>query len=126
IEAAWTVERQASLELPEFTHEWFLAERYPVRVLHLSVTTPGEGSWHTFAPHRSDGGAGPLVPADPHTTTWTFSDLPAFEPRAGDFPARRTAPWVGVSSLRSWDAFAAWYRRLSAGSEETGPAVAAL
>ena len=124
VEAAWTVERRSSGELPEFSHEWSLAERYPVRAFTLSVTTPAEARWRTFAPNLP--AATMVETPDARTSTWTLADLPAFEPRAGDPPANRFAAWVGVSSLASWDVFAAWYQRLSTGSAETGPAVAAL
>ena len=142
IEAGWTVEHHASGEMPEFSEEWFLAEDYPVRSLHLKVITPVDTRWHVFAPNlpasESEGRAGPLGP--PRTTidtpspeapstrtyTWTLTDLPAFEPRPGDAPAKTTTPWVGVSSLASWDGFVAWYKRISEGSDITGPAIAAF
>ena len=124
VEAAWTVERRASGELPEFSQEWMLAGPYPVRALHLSVTVPAEARWRVFAPNLpaavvTETGGG-------RQSSWTLTDLPAFEPRAGDPPARQVAAWVGVSSLASWEAFAAWYRRIATGSEQAGPAVAAL
>jgi hypothetical protein len=120
VEAAWSVERRDPGELPEFSQEWSLAKDYPVRTLHLSVTTPNEARWTVFAPNL------PSPSQINSTRAWTLVDLPAFEPRAGDAPSRRTMPWVGVSSLASWENFSAWYQRLSAGSRETGPAVAAL
>jgi hypothetical protein len=127
IEAAWTVERRNSGALPEFTQEWFLREQYPVRMMHFSVTTPTGVQWQIFAANFS-------IPSGPtrtetqgmQTLTWTRTDLPAFEPRIGDEPARKSAEWVGVSSLASWDAFAAWYQRIATGSGTTGPGVALL
>lgn len=150
VEAAWTIERQSAGTLPEFSQEWSLAERYPMRALHLSVTTPSDTRWRTFAPNLpapEPAGrtalSGPtqakpdkalntqpdaaLPEASPtRTTTWLLTDVAAFETRAGDPPARRFAPWVGVSSLASWDAFAGWYQRIATGSAESGPAVALL
>ncbi len=120
VEAAWAIERHDSGELPEFSREWSLAERYPVRALHLRVATPNDAPGTVFAPNL------PGPSQSNSTRVWTLTDLPAFEPRPGDPPSRRTTPWVGVSSLASWDNFAAWYQRLAAGSNETGPAVAAL
>ena len=124
IEAGWTVEHHASGEMPEFSEEWFLAENYPVRALHLKVITPVDARWHVFAPNL------PAAPAtetaDTRTTPWTLAALPAFDPRPGDAPAKTTAPWVGVSSLASWEAFVAWYKRISQGSDVTGPAIAAF
>lgn len=125
VEAAWTVERRSSQELPEFSQEWSLAKNYPVRALHLSVTTPNEDRWRTFAPNLPESASSANDPST-RTSRWTLADLPAVEPRAGDPPVRRFAPWVGVSSLASWDAFSAWFQRLAAGSNQTGPAVAAL
>jgi len=124
IEAAWTVERHDSGSMPEFSDEWFLAEHYPVRALNLSVTTPTDARWHVFAPNLPATTA--TTTADTRTSKWTLADLPAFEPRAGDPPVKTTAPWVGVSSLASWEGFVAWYKRIAAGSDTTGPAVAAL
>ena len=120
IEAAWTVERRATHELPEFSEIWSLAKRYPVRTYNVSVTSPRGEQWTLFAPNL------PLPALNDHTSTWHLADLPAFNPRPGDPPAARFAPWVGVSSLASWDAFAAWYRRIASGSDATGPAVEAL
>lgn len=124
IEAAWTVERRGSASLPEFSEKWQLAGRYPVRLLNLRVTTPADARWTAFAPNLPD----PAVVATPdaRTSTWAVMDQPAFEPRAGDPPSVRIAPWVGVSSLASWDSFAAWYQRIAAGSGTTGPGVALL
>ncbi|MDF3058149.1 MAG: hypothetical protein K0R17_2364 [Rariglobus sp.] len=124
VEAAWTIERRSSGELPEFSETWPLVKPHPVRSLHFSVTTPDAARWRVFAPNL----AASTVVETPgsRTSTWTLADLPAFESRAGDPPALRHIPWVGVSSLPSWDAFAAWYQRIAIGSQETGPAIAAL
>jgi Transglutaminase-like superfamily/Domain of Unknown Function with PDB structure (DUF3857) len=124
IEAAWTVERRGSTSLPEFSEQWHLAERYPVVLLNVRITTPADTRWTTSAPNLS--AATVVATPDSRITTWTLAGVPAFEPRAGDPPAVRIAPWVGVSSLASWDAFAAWYQRIASGSGTTGPAVAAL
>ncbi|HSI09981.1 MAG TPA: DUF3857 domain-containing protein, partial [Rariglobus sp.] len=124
IEAAWTVERRSSASIPEFSDQWHLAERYPVRLLNLSITTPADARWTTFAPNLS--AATVVATPDTRTSTWAIIDQPAFEPRAGDPPSSRIAPWVGVSSLASWDSFAAWYQRIATGSDTTGPGIALL
>ena len=124
IEAGWTEEHHDSGGMPEFSNEWLLAEHYPVRALHLSVTTPTDARWHVFAPNLPATVA--TETADTRTSKWALANLAAFEPRAGDPPAKTTLPWIGVSSLASWDAFAAWYQRIAAGSDTAGPAVAAL
>lgn len=124
IEAAWTIERRSSASIPEFSDQWHLAERYPARLLNLSITTPADARWTTFAPNLPT--ATVVATPDTRTSTWAITDQPAFEPRAGDPPSSRIAPWVGVSSLASWDAFAAWYQRIATGSGTTGPGVALL
>lgn len=124
IEAAWTVERRSSTSIPEFSEQWHLAERYPVRLLNLSITTPADARWTTFALNLP--AANVVASPDTRTSTWAVIDQPAFEPRAGDPPSIRIAPWVGVSSLASWDAFAAWYQRIATGSGTTGPGIALL
>lgn len=124
IEAAWTVERRSSEQIPEFSERWHLAERYPVRLFNLSVTTPAETRWTLFAPNLP--AATVAATPDARTSTWAIMDLPAFEPRAGDPPYSRITPWVGVSSLASWDSFAAWYQRIATGSDTTGPGIALL
>ncbi len=48
---------------------------------------------------------------------WKLGPLPAAEPLAGDPPAHVWTAWLGISSLQSWDDFAAWFRRISAGSD---------
>ncbi len=124
VEAAWSVERRASTEMPEFSREWLLARTYPALEQHLSVVTPDETRWRTFAPNLP--AATVVVAEGRRTSTWTLADLPACSPRGGDAPLRSTAPWVGVSSLADWDALVTWYRRIAYGSELTGPAVAAF
>lgn len=125
VEAEWTVERRADGELPAFYREWPLAGRFPQHSLHLTVTLPRANGWRVFAPNLS---SEPATTGDTGavTRTWTLADLPAFDPLPGDPPARTVAPWVGISSLASWEDFAAWYRRLAAGSDTAGPGVEAF
>lgn len=121
IEAEWTIDRRADGSLPEFSDEWHLARAYPQKSLRVTVAAPDEPRWHVFSKN---------LPA-PETTSsgarvWTLADLPAREPLPGDPPAREFTPWIGVSSVANWDAFAAWYRRLASGSDTAGPGVEAL
>jgi transglutaminase-like putative cysteine protease len=125
VETAWTIERRTTAQIPEFYNEWNFAEKYPVQSLRIRVTTPREERWRTFSPNL------PGMPAVSETETtrtaqWSLASIPAHEPLPADAPMRVFTPWVGVSSLPSWDAFAAWYQRLSAGSDEIGSEVKAL
>ncbi|TSJ76731.1 DUF3857 domain-containing protein [Rariglobus hedericola] len=120
VEAAWTIERHGPRDTPEFSEQWFLAERYPIRLLNLRVATPNGTPWTVVAPNL------PSYIQVNGTHAWTLTDLPAFDPRAGDPPSSRIAPWVGVSSLASWESFASWYQRIATGSDTTGPGIALL
>lgn len=126
VEAAWTVERRSSGTLPEFSEEWSVSETYPVLAGKIGVTTPTDARWRVFAPNLPAAGVVENAEARTRTSTWTLTNVPAFAPRLGDAAPRRVAAWVGVSSLASWEAFASWYQRLTAGSATSGPAVAAL
>jgi hypothetical protein len=48
---------------------------------------------------------------------WNLGTLTAAEPLPGDAPAQQWQVWLGISSLQSWDKFAAWYGRISNGSD---------
>jgi hypothetical protein len=48
---------------------------------------------------------------------WNLGPLAAAEPLPGDAPPQQWQVWLGVSSLPSWDEFAAWYGRISSGSD---------
>src|SRR5690606_26586289 len=87
-------------------------------------THPAEERWRTFAPNLPP----PETTTDDttRTETWTLADIAAREPLPGDLPARTFTPWIGVSSLPDWDAFAAWYQRLAAGSDTIDSKVEAL
>jgi hypothetical protein len=125
VEIAWSVERRASKDLPEFYDEWSLTDHYPTRGLKVAVTLPRDASWRAFAPNL---GSTAVITETPtaRTQTWTLEDVSAYEPLPGDPVARTFIPWIGVSSLASWDKFANWYRRLAAGSETIGPEVTTL
>lgn len=125
VEAEWQIDRRSDGTLPEFYQEWGFAGPYPQLSLQLSVTVPRETRWQTYAAHFPD----PLAvreTGDSTTRTWALVNLPAFENLPGDPPHRTFMPWLGVSSVSSWDAFAAWYRRLASGSDTIGPEINAL
>jgi transglutaminase-like putative cysteine protease len=120
VEAEWTTEHRTDGTLPEFSREWHFARPYPQKSLQVTLTLPDSSALRAFAPHLPE-------PALADTTrTWTLADLPAREPLPFDPPARTFTPWLGVSSVASWDAFAAWYRRIATGSDTVGPEVEAL
>jgi hypothetical protein len=120
VEAEWTLDRRSDGSLPEFYHEWNFARPYPQKSLRVVLTLPAGSPWHVFAPQLPGGST------VNRTRTYDLADLPAHEPLPGDPPARTFTPWLGVSSVATWDTFAAWYRRLASGSDTTGPGIEAL
>lgn len=124
VECAWSVERKSTHEIPELHQEWRFGRKFPVRSLQVRLQLPGGNAWRHFSRGFSD--ERNHAEAGTRTISWSLADLPAYEPAAGAPPMREAVPWIGVSSLPSWDHFSAWYRRLSAGSEETGPGFEAL
>ena len=137
VEAEWTLDHRADGTLPEFYDEWHFTQPYPQKSLRVTVSLPADTSrWRAFAPNLPAPGG--LQPAASdlrlsdlgHPTAsplvWELADLPAHEALPGDAPHRTIAPWIGVSSVATWETFAAWYRRLAVGSDATGPEIDAL
>jgi transglutaminase-like putative cysteine protease len=132
VEAEWTTDHRADATLPEFSREWHFARPYPQKSLHVTLTLPRETRWRAFAPHLPAPASDLPAPSSPppavssHTHMWELTNLPARKPLPFDPPARTFTPWLGVSSVESWDSFAAWYRRIATGSDTIGPEVEAL
>jgi transglutaminase-like putative cysteine protease len=120
VEAEWTTDRRTDGALPAFYHEWFLARAHPQLSLRFVLSLPKESDWRVRSPAALSGA---MVNNTHH---FDLSDIPAHQPLPHDPPARSTQPWIGLSSLATWDGFADWYRRLAAGSETAGPTVEAL
>jgi transglutaminase-like putative cysteine protease len=134
VETEITIERRPDGTLPEFYQEWSFFTSYPQQSLSITLTIPRDSRWRSFAPNFP---AASVVPAAPVATSteaesgavtqsWLLTDLAASEPFPGDPPARSFTPWLGVSSVASWDSFTAWYRRIATGSDTAGAGVAAL
>ncbi len=121
VEAEWTTEHRTDGTLPEFSREWHFARPYPQQSLQLTVTAPDAPRWRVFAPQLPEP---QITPSG--ARVWILPDIPAREPLPFDPPARTFTPWLSISSVESWDAFAAWYRRIATGSDTTGPEVEAL
>lgn len=125
VEVEWTIERRSAAHVPEYYGEWMMPGEYPVVACGVRLTMPGEDRWRFFA-HAFPKETKNEVNAGLRTLSWELRDLPPSDTAAGDLPRRSTAPWLGVSSLPSWETFAEWYRRLASGADEVGPAVKEL
>ncbi len=65
----------------------------------------------------------PVTPTDTtangmRTVSWKIDNLPGYEGLPFDPPQHDMLGELDITSLNSWDEFAAWYRRLSKGSDQ--------
>jgi len=124
IELAVRESNRPSYSLPMFYREFRLQENVPTVSRSLTLRLPKGQSFQTILRNAQ---------AEPeqsgtdqsNVTVWKMKDLPAFEYLPDSPPDREVAAWVGVSSAKSWDEFADWYRHISEGAFDAGPAVKA-
>lgn len=124
IEIAWTTDTVGASDMPEFYEEMQLQQSVPVISSSVTLKLPKKQTFHYRLANFS---------TDPATSetelsrvlTWQLPKLAALESLPWDPPSREMAVWLGVSSVESWDAFAKWYYRLSAGADIITPPVAA-
>jgi len=127
VEIAWRVEHATESELPETYVEFLLAHPVPVEDTLVTLRTPKNVPiFHQF--RQLPEAPAPVESTTEHSQvlTWHLAALPAWEPLPNDPPERDLEPMLVVSSLSSWDAFTAWFRRITQGAFEAGPATNAL
>jgi hypothetical protein len=124
IELAVRETNRPGYQLPMFYREFLLQDSVPTARRTLTLRVPKGRDFRTFLKN---------VEAEPeHSETdqsrvsvWKMSDLPAYEELPDGPPHREVAAWIGVSTARSWDEFAVWYRGVSEGAFDAGPMVKA-
>lgn len=124
IEIAWSTDAIGNSDMPEFYDEFELQRSVPALSSVVTLKTPKK---QTFNYQLANLSIDQVTSESDFSRvlTWQLPKLPAFEPLPFDPPRRDVAVWLGISSVQSWDAFAKWYRRISAGSDAITPAVAA-
>jgi hypothetical protein len=116
IEIAYRTKYLLDVTLPEFSQELPVQQDIPAMQTELQLQIPEKMGLH-YKLRNTDAKPVETVADGMRTITWKMSTLPAYEALPFDPPARDFVTMLDVSSLESWDAFAAWYRRLSAGSD---------
>ncbi len=116
IEIAYHVRHLLDATLPAFSEELPVQQDIPVLLTQLQLRVPANNHVH-YKLRNSDQKPVENLANGVQTLSWNLKDMPAFEPLPFDPPARDFMVALDISSLDSWDAFAAWYRRLSRGSD---------
>ena len=116
IEIAYRTRHLLDASVPEFSEELPVQQDIPVLKTELQLQIPEKMGLH-FKLRNSD-----LKPADStadglRTLTWKIPEMTAYEALPYDPPERDMVTALDVTSLTSWDDFAAWYKRLTSGSD---------
>lgn len=108
--------------LPEVSEEIPLLQNAPALKTSVEIRVPEKKSFRVDLKNLA---AEPQVSSENgrRIYRWKLDALPAMEPLPGDPPLLKWMPYVGISSLSSWDQFAEWYRRLAKGADEIDDSV---
>jgi hypothetical protein len=108
--------------LPHVSELLPVQQSAPALDTELEVRVPAKPPFRVVLNHLD---ASPQVAEENGRKVWRWhvKNLAAAEPLPGDPPAQLWLASVGVSSLPSWDDFAAWYRRLADGSDRIDDSV---
>jgi hypothetical protein len=124
IEIAYRTRRLLDASVPEFSEELPIQQDIPVLQTELQLQLP-EKMGLRFKLRNSDQKPIETTADGLKTLLWKLPALPAYEALPYDPPARDMMTALDVTSLASWDDFAAWYRRLTSGSDAQDPTVKA-
>jgi hypothetical protein len=124
IEIAYRTRHLLEASVPEFSEELPVQQDIPVMQTELQLQIPEKLGLH-FKLRNSDQKPVENTVDGLKTLSWKLAEMPAYEALPYDPPARDIVTALDVTSLGSWDDFAAWYRRLTSGSDAPDPTVKA-
>jgi hypothetical protein len=124
IEIAYRTRFALDARRPEFSEELSVQQDIPAFQTEVQLQVPLKMGLH-FKLSNSDEKPTEVAADGMRVLSWKLPFLAAFEPLPYDPPARELEVALDISSLDSWDALAAWYRRLTRGSDAQDPAVQA-
>jgi hypothetical protein len=124
IEIAYRTRHLLDASVPEFSEELPVQQDIPVLKTELQLQIPEKMGLH-FKLRNSDAKPVDATADGLRTLTWKLPELAAYEALPYDPPERDMLTALDVTSLGSWDDFAAWYRRLTSGSDAQDPTVQA-
>ncbi|MGB8352346.1 MAG: DUF3857 domain-containing protein [Chthoniobacteraceae bacterium] len=116
VEIGYRIRQLLNASMPEVTESLDVQQEAPALSTEIEVRVPEKQTFHVDLRNN---------PAPPVTTKedgriiyhWQLAELPAIESLVGDPPRQLWTTWLAVSSLASWDSFAAWYRRIARDSD---------
>ena len=125
VEIGYRTRALLDASLPEVSESLNVQREVPVLASQVEVRVPQKQTYHVALKNQS---AAPAESTENgrRVFRWELGPLAASEPMRDDPPRAAWTAWVGVSSLPSWDAFAAWYRRIAKGSDVPDAAVSKM
>jgi hypothetical protein len=117
VEIGYRVSEMLNATLPHVSELLPVQQSAPALDTELEVRVPAKQPFHVVLNHLD---AQPQIAEEDGRKVWRWhlKNLAAAEPLPGDPPPQLWLAAIGVSSLPSWDDFAAWYRRLAEGSDK--------
>jgi hypothetical protein len=117
VEISWRSQRLLDASAPEYSEELPVQQDIPVLSTLLQLQVPQAGHVHFKLRNL------PVAPVETtanglRTVNWKIDNQPGYEGLPYDPPKHDMLGELDISSLDSWNDFAAWYRRLSFGSDQ--------
>ena len=118
VEISYRTQVLLNAALPHVSETLPVQRETPVLQTSLEVRVPVKGAYRVALNHLPTARAQETTEHGRRVYRWQLGPLAAAEPLPGDPPAAQWVAAVAVSSLPSWDDFAAWFRRIAQGSDQ--------
>ena len=116
VELGYQTREMLDASLPHVSEAIPVQMSVPVLKSEIEVRVPAAETYHVVLKNSATPPAQSQVDGRA-VYQWNLGTLAAAEPLPGDAPQQAWMVWLGISSLPSWDEFAAWYGRISNGSD---------
>lgn len=122
VEFSYRTQQILNASTPQFSQNLEIQGDSPVLLGQVQLRVPANGKIH-FRLRNDESKPEETKTGGDRVLTWKFKNMAAFEPLPYDPPVRAALINLEVSSLESWDDFAAWFRRIAKGSDLPDEAV---
>jgi len=117
IEIGYRTRQLLDATLPHVSEALPIQQQAPVLKSEIEVRVPAQQQFKVVLKNATETAA-ESVDGARRVFRWTLGPLEAAEPLPDDAPPRQWQVWLGISSLPSWDEFAAWYARIAKDSDQ--------